>query len=80
MKIAGYDFPDSCPERCMEINHPVDMQSSCFRCPVLNCRMVDGVQMLSPNDIPADVAEPWFEYLAQFFEEPRKKQTEPIDK
>lgn len=62
------EIPDECPEKCPGKLFPVDMQSICFRCPILNCKSFPGPDgqpfcMCEPEGYRPDWAKVWRDWF-----------------
>lgn len=63
MRIAGFDFPNKCPENCPDriCLERFDQGNSCSRCPIFNCAGDEGTRMLNPDKL----AEAWYEWFVE---------------
>ena len=68
MKIAGFEFPDKCPDNCEFIgDFAANLTCAiCIRCPVLCCKKdSEGFCMIEPEDYRKDWAKEWSKFFRE---------------
>jgi len=61
--IGSLEFPTKCPTNCPGKQISPSQGGLCHRCPIFNCRKVDGIQLLKPEDYRKDWAEAWHKWF-----------------
>ena len=55
-------IPDKCGNFCPYFGEPKDMTSPCFRCPIMNCTVINGISMCDAEKFSPIITQEYIEW------------------